>query len=262
MQERKNTTQKQNMIAETTRNMGHFVNRLIKKVGIEIKSYPDFDSKRRMQIIHHYKIDTLFDIGANSGQYSKNLREMGYNGKIISFEPLSLAFEKLQKVSSKDKSWIVNNNALGDKNIKSIINVAGNSYSSSILKMLPKHSKSAPESKYIREQEIDIKTLDSIFNSFCNSGNNVMIKIDTQGYEKKVLDGSQKSLKHIKIIQLEMSIVPLYENEILFLEMINYLKKKGFQLFSLENGFADPNTGQLLQVDGIFVSERKRILFK
>jgi hypothetical protein len=63
-----------------------------------------------------------------------------------------------------------------------------------------------------------------------------MIKIDTQGYEKNVIDGATESLNNIKIIQLEMSILPLYENEILFIEMINYLDKKGFQLFSLENG--------------------------
>ena len=82
-----------------------------------------------------------------------------------------------------------------------------------------------------------------------------MIKIDTQGYEKNVIDGATESLNNIKIIQLEMSILPLYENEILFIEMINYLDKKGFQLFSLENGFSDLTTGQLLQVDGIFVQK-------
>lgn len=80
-----------------------------------------------------------------------------------------------------------------------------------------------------------------------------MMKIDTQGFEKNIIDGANESLKHFKIIQLEMSIVPLYENEMLYIEMINYLDKRGFQLFSLENGFSDRTTGQLLQVDGIFV---------
>jgi hypothetical protein len=55
------------------------------------------------------------------------------------------------------------------------------------------------------------------------------------------------------VIQLEMSLVPLYENEMLFFEMTKYLNDKGFQLYSLENGFSNPDTGQLLQVDGIFI---------
>jgi len=241
-------------IAESARDLGRLLNKLLQKCGLEIKSYPDFDAKRRMKIINNYKINTIFDIGANRGQYSKNLREMGYNKKIISFEPLEDAFEKLEKVSSRDENWIVNNYALGDENTKSIINVSNNSYSSSILDMLPKHFDSAPESKYIKQQEINVKKLDSIFKSFCNTKNKVMIKIDTQGYEKKVLDGAKNSLKDIKVVQLEMSLVPLYQEEMLFLEMTHYLQEKGFQLFSLENGFADPLTGQLLQVDGIFVS--------
>ena len=84
-----------------------------------------------------------------------------------------------------------------------------------------------------------------------------MLKIDTQGYEKNVIDGATKSLGSIKVIQLEMSILPLYENEMLYVDMINYLDKKGFQLFSLENGFSDQHTGQLLQVDGIFVQKNR-----
>jgi len=243
-----------NIIIASTKNIGRLSNKLLKKIGLEIRSYPDFDTKRRMKIMRHYKINTLFDIGANHGQYSKNMREMGYTGEIISFEPLNSAFSELEKVSSRSKNWIVNNYALGNKNTKSTINVAGNSYSSSILEMLPNHLNSAPESEYIAQQEINIKTLDSIYKSFCTPKKNVMIKIDTQGYEKNVLEGATKSLKNIKIIQLEMSLLPLYESEVLFIEMIGYLEKKGFQLFSLENGFADPLTGRLLQVDGIFVS--------
>ncbi len=52
-----------------------------------------------------------------------------------------------------------------------------------------------------------------------------------------------------------MSMVPLYENGILFSEMLNFISNKDFKLFSLENGFFNPKTGQLLQVDGIFVKD-------
>jgi hypothetical protein len=50
-----------------------------------------------------------------------------------------------------------------------------------------------------------------------------------------------------------MSIIPLYASELIYTEMIAYLDNLGFSLISLENGFSDPDTGQLLQADGIFV---------
>ena len=126
--------------------------------------------------------------------------------------------------------------------------------------MLPEHLKSSPESEYVSKQNIKIKTLDSVFPNFYEEGDNIMLKIDTQGFEKNVILGGENVLSKIRIIQLEMSIVPLYENEILFIEMINFLDSKGFELFALENGFSDKKTGKLLQVDGIFINKNCKFL--
>lgn len=234
--------------------MKTLIQQLLRKVGVQIKRYPDLDYKRRMNIVRSQNINVLFDVGANVGQYAQNMRELGYANKIVSFEPLSSAFKSLKRKSERDGNWVVNHYALGDADIESSIHVAGNSYSSSILDICPVHVKSAPESKYIGEEKIEIKRLDTVFHSFCDSNErNVMLKIDTQGYEKNVIEGAVNSLEAIRIIQVEMSLVQLYENEMLFDEMITYLEAKGFALFSLENGFYNVETGQLLQADGIFV---------
>lgn len=201
------------------------------------------------------QVDTVLDVGANTGQYGKSLREAGYKGNMISFEPLNSAFAALKKNADNDSNWAVNNFALGNEDGKTVINIAGNSYSSSILNMLPLHADSAPESKYVGQQEIEIKKLDTIFSSIAKAGSGIMLKIDTQGYEKNVIDGAASSLSNIRMIQLEMALAPLYANELLFLDMIHYLDNRGFQLFSLETGFSSPETGQLLQADGIFVQK-------
>lgn len=234
--------------------MKKLINRMLRRSGYQLKKYPDAYLARRLKIINHFKIDTLFDIGANTGQYAIEVRNLGYSGKIISFEPLKDAFAELKETSLNDQNWIVNNYAIGKEDTVGFINVAGNSWSSSLLNMLPLHLKNAPESGYIATEEIEIKKLDSVFKSFSSTGDNVMVKIDTQGYERRVLEGASESLSSVRIIQLEMSLVPLYETEVLFMEMINYLDNKGFQLFSLEDvGISDTTTGQLLEVDGIFV---------
>ena len=235
--------------------MKELIQKMLRTLGIQLKKYPDNDLTRRIKILNYHNIDTLFDIGANVGQFAIEIRELGYSKRIISFEPLKSAFEDLKNASLKDKNWIINNYALGNEDINSVINVAGNSESSSIFNMLPVQLNSAPKSKYITQEKIEIKKLDSVFNSFCNKDDSVMIKVDTQGYEKNVIDGANASLIRIKVIQLEMALVQLYENEILFIDMINYLDNKGFQLFSLEPGFSDPTTGRLLEVDGIFVKK-------
>ena len=222
---------------------------------IKNKIFLKRDLKRRVTIINNQKIDILFDIGANTGQYATKLRNLGYKNRIISFEPLTTVFEILEKTAMKDGNWNVNNYALGDENGEGIINISGHTDNSSILDMTSDYLESAPVVKYVGHENIRIKKLDSIFNSYVQPENKVMIKIDTQGYEKNVIDGAIESLKKISIIQLEMSIVPLYKNEIPFMEMFNYIESKGFQLFSLENGSYNRKSGQLLQVDGIFVNK-------
>jgi FkbM family methyltransferase len=226
---------------------------VLKKIGYKLHLKNDL--KRRLKIINHCKIDVIFDIGANIGQYALKMRNLGYSKKLISFEPLKADFEILKRAASRDKYWIVNNYALGDDDTVGFINISGSSDNSSILNMLPKHSESKAGLSYIAKQEIEIKKLDTVFSSFVEKKDKVMIKIDTQGYEKNVIDGAIESLKRISIIQLEMSIVQLYEGEMLLPEMIKYIENKGYQLFSLENGHYNRQTGQLLQADGIFVNK-------
>lgn len=231
------------------------LNKYLSKIGAKIVRYPEYDLRRRKMLLDYFKINKVFDVGANSGQYAMKMRQLGFDGEIISFEPLSKAYETLKQNTRKYKNWKAINIALGDKDEETFINVAGNSYSSSLLEMLPDHINAAPESTYIGKEKIRVNKLDTIISDFYNETDRVYLKIDTQGYEKQVLAGSVESLRKIKGIQLEMSIVPLYKEEMLFSEMVMFLENNGFILHSLENGFSLPRTGQLLQVDGLFFSK-------
>jgi FkbM family methyltransferase len=206
----------------------------------------------RKKLLRTYAVDVVLDVGANTGQFGRQLRSIGYRGRVISFEPLSSAYRDLLKAATADGSWDAMNYALGDIECTAHINIAGNSYSSSILEMLPSHLESARDSQYLGKEEIEIKTLDSIFDSVCSPHNSVLLKIDTQGFEKKVLDGAKNSLRFIDTVQLEMSLVPLYQGDALFAELYQMLSARGYQLVAVEQGFADEVTGQLLQVDGTF----------
>ena len=208
---------------------------------------------RRKKLFESFSIDVVIDVGASTGEFAKEMRkDLGFSGKIISFEPLSSAFKLLKQSAAADSKWEAINCALGQTNSKMEINIAGNSDSSSLLKMLPSHIQAAPESNYIGKEIVEIKKLDSIIDKLCSKSNKVYLKIDTQGYENSVIQGAKESLENINTIQIEMSLTPLYEGELSFVNMHNLLTEKGYNIVSIESGFTDSKTGQLLQIDGIY----------
>ena len=207
---------------------------------------------RRMHLLESNRIGLVFDVGANAGQYAASLREGGYRGRIVSFEPLTSAFSRLEASAKADPLWEVVNIGMGDRDERATINIAGNSQSSSLLEMLPAHVKSAPTSAYVGSEEITVSRLDSVFSKYHRKGDRTFLKLDAQGYERKILDGASLSMKDILGIQLEMSVEPLYSNEMPYIEMLGYLAGMGFTLASIEPGFSDPVSGRMLQMDGIF----------
>jgi FkbM family methyltransferase len=208
---------------------------------------------RRRRLLEFHRIDTVLDVGANTGQFGRQLRrDLRYRGNIVSFEPLSAAFAGLQRRAAGDSRWQVLNCALGDAPATRTIHVAGNSESSSLLDMLPRHVQAAPHTAYVAEESIRVETLDDLFERVCGDARNVYLKIDTQGYEQQVLRGAERSLRRIGTIQLELSLVPLYRGQALFPELYAALAERGYTMVALENAFGDGQTGQLLQVDAIF----------
>ena len=208
---------------------------------------------RRRMLLQAYSIDCVLDVGANSGQYGHELRRhLGFGGRIVSFEPLSAAFAQLQRRAAADPGWDVHNLALGDAEGSQQIHIAGNLESSSLLPMLPLHAEAAPHSAYQGMETIRVQTLDALFERVRGTARSMYLKIDTQGYEGRVLRGAAESLAHIDTVQVEMSLAPLYDGQPSFGALYAQMEALGYTLVAVENNFGDPRTGQLLQIDGIF----------
>lgn len=230
------------------------VRNLIRQFGLDLHRYnPLADpGRRRNLLLATYRIELVLDVGANVGQFAVELRRNGYGGRIVSFEPLSSAFRQLAVRARTDPTWTVHNYALSDSNSVATLNVAGNSMSSSLLGMLTTHARSAPESAYVATENVSTYRLDGILQGHASPGTGVYLKIDTQGSEGKVLQGAGDALEGIDTLELELSLVPLYEGGPLAQEMMALLAAKGYELVGLEPGFSDAQTGRLLQADGIF----------
>jgi len=232
------------------------IKKLSRSLGIDLKRYnvQTSEAAKMQRLFAYHNIDLVFDVGANIGQYAKLLRELGYSGRIVSFEPLSSAYYQLKAVSEKDPLWeIAPQAAIGNQEGEIIINIAGNSYSSSALPMLDAHLESAPESAYCGSETVKLSRLDTLAKNYIKSETkSIFLKIDVQGLEKQVLEGATAILPLVKGITLELSLVPLYEGQVLFKEMIDIVEKLGYELYGIEPGFTAEKTGRMLQMDGIF----------
>ena len=225
------------------------------RLGIEINRYNAVESAeaRLFELFKTHRIDTIIDVGANDGGYGKLLRRGGFDGAIVSFEPLEEEHARLVSIAQGDRNWfIAPRMALGSADGEVEIHVAGNSASSSILPMHRTHEDAAPESRYVGVQRVPLRRLDGVSHAAIDSSSQLLLKIDTQGYEMPVLEGAQALLSRASGIQLELSLTPLYDGQVLFVEMIQWLRARGFELWNVIPGFVDPTTARMLQFDGVF----------
>jgi FkbM family methyltransferase len=235
-------------------NLLRTIQSLTRRLGWDLVPYnpEQHPQRRRLQLLKHHEIDMVLDVGANVGQFALELRRSGYRGHIVSFEPLATAFAELHEAARGDASWRVVRLALGAEKGSCAINRAVNVESSSFLAMLPRHLEAAPNSRYRDTEIVEIDTLDAVFDNHCSGAKRIFLKIDTQGFESQVLEGAAQSLAKIDLVQLELSLVPLYEGQALIDELRNRLEALGYSLVGLDSSFADARTGQVLQVDGVF----------
>ena len=237
--------------------MKNLIRKLLKRMGILVCRYRVENSFEFTIIewLNKNNIQGLLDVGANSGQFAATMREQGYNGMICSFEPQSSAFKSMEKNGTADNKWQKQNCAVGETNGRISINISENSWSSSILEISKRHTDAAPDSRYNAKEDVEIRRLDSFDFPSNVFGDKLYLKIDTQGFEEQVLNGVGNLMPRIAAVQLELSTVTLYKGAKLHREMIDHMYSLGFELFSLERGYCEPGSGQLLQFEVFFVKK-------
>lgn len=228
--------------------------RVLRKYGYDLSRYRagTHPEVRRNLLMRTYGIDLVLDIGANCGDYGRELREGGYGGSIVSFEPLAAVFRELEAEAAKDPGWTAKCCALGAERSRQTIHVAGNSASSSLLEMLPAHLEAAPYAGYVGEETVQVETLDELFDGIAGRSRSVWMKIDTQGYERQVLDGARQSLARIDTVQMELSLTALYEGSAGYLDLVHFMTERQYEVVAIDPGFSDPKSGRLLQADFTF----------
>jgi FkbM family methyltransferase len=239
--------------------LSHRARESVHRTGFDVSRYrPELDGKRNfMNQLKTHQVDVILDVGANSGQYAIGLRAANFKGRIVSFEPLSRPFFRLERNASQDPLWDCRQCALGDSDGTISINVAGNAgESSSVLPMLKSHQEAFPPANYVGTEEVPIHRLDSVASEILQPTDVAFLKVDVQGFEKQVLAGSKSTVSDRCVgMQLELSFLPLYEGGMLVREALDLVYSLGFSLTGLVPCFTDMRNGRMLQADGIFFRE-------
>jgi FkbM family methyltransferase len=225
----------------------------LRKAGVEVvarkpRNYPRL---RRPLLIDEEAIDLVLDIGANIGQWASEIRTAGYRGRIVSFEPGSNAFAQLERAAADDPLWEVRRLAIGASTRTETLHVTLNSVSSSLYAMGERQLAADPRSSVAGDEMVDVMRLDDV-PDLVQSAERILLKADVEGGELAVLEGAAAILEQTRLLELELSAVPLHEGQPLLGEVVHWCERSGFVLTGIEVSFRERRTGDLLSANGFF----------
>jgi FkbM family methyltransferase len=183
----------------------------------------------------------IFEIGAFDGIDIEIIKELwGDNVDIHAFEPSPDNFLALKNLYGESKNVTCNELALTNFDGTTDFYLSHdprvndqkdrNLWYKTASSLRP-HSNRHKETQnfYVEEEKITVSCMK--IDTYCEKRGirpDIMF-LDTQGSEYEILEGAKKTLKYVKGLILEYSIVPLYEGQYLLPEIVNFLTKEGFE---------------------------------
>lgn len=235
---------------------------MARKIGYDVKRFPlpEHDQTNSFYVqkflFKDVNVPVIFDVGAANGETVVRYESVFPQSEIYSFEPFKEFFENLRNNHKNVRAY---NTALGNKNGKISFHVNANLGANSIL---PTDKRAASnwgdgvlETKEVIE--VPVMTLDKFVKD--NSIDHIdILKIDTQGTEYEVIEGATETLKKTKLIFTEIIVIPTYEGQKEFDEILKILRLNGFYLHNFYDCWLGKGKtrGRIRQLDAIFLNEK------
>jgi FkbM family methyltransferase len=198
---------------------------------------------------------TIIDVGANVGQFAVAACKTFKGATVISIEPDSRIGEKLRRNLRKEARANVLVTAVGDRVGEVDFNVNRDSQVSSVLALGPDRARAFPSATVVSTIAVPITTLDALF---CDKKleEPILLKIDVQGYEDRVVAGAGKFLGRVHWVLMEVSFGRLYEGERNFESIHSLMKDAGFEFVGPMNFHSSPDSAAIIEMDALF---RRRV---
>jgi FkbM family methyltransferase len=209
---------------------------------------------KRNEVLRRLGPKVVLDVGANTGQWAGEVLGDGFRGKVISFEPCPGAYAELARKAQGVRHTCLAI-GLGAEDGRAEFFVTKGTVNSSFLKPVERTMELNRSSGVAEKREVEIRRLDGVIKELGLAEERLYLKIDTQGYEREVLHGASETLMQADAVEVELSLVELYEGQGLLPDVWEMLTGAGFRPAWVERGFRDPADIWMMQVDGLFVRE-------
>jgi FkbM family methyltransferase len=198
-------------------------------------------------------VDCVLDVGAFHGTYGRMLRDLGYRGRMVSFEPASENFKVLAHEAAGDHRWDVQQVAMGSSPATLDLLLTGSPGCNSLLPANDFARRELPRMFELRGREqVEVITIDSVYDDLVRGTNAVFVKIDTQGFDLEVLRGAARSLERIAALQIELALQTTYEQQPAYLDVLSELKRNGFHPAQLFPTYSD-SAGHIAECDCVLI---------
>ena len=231
--------------------------RILRRFGFELRRFdPDaYLGVFATTVIAEFGLNCVVDVGANVGQFGTMLRNDGYEGEILSFEPVQEAFDQLVQATAADGRWRAVRAALGAADGELSINILGNTQMSSLLRPADAAAdRWNVEMDVLRLETVPVRRLDEVLADLAPVVDTLKmyLKIDVQGTDLDVIKGADGILENVAAIQTELSFKPLYDGQITQDETLRYLGELGYELAGLFPVAHDHNYA-IVEADAVLV---------
>ena len=193
-----------------------------------------FHHKRISKYLSELDIEKIIDIGAHKGEFLENMLKIEKINSFYVFEPQKNIFNELNEKFSKNKKITLFNFAMDKEIANKILKINKLSMTSSLaeineksLYLKIKNFLTFSKSNFEDEYEIQTNTVDKIFENI--SLQKSLLKIDVEGFEMNVIEGSIIKLKEIPFVLLENQFGNHYKNNN-FKNIIELLSKQNFEI--------------------------------
>jgi FkbM family methyltransferase len=194
---------------------------------------------------------TVIDVGANRGQFAVAATRMFAGSKVFAIEPDKDTAAQLRRNVDAATASRIAVTAVGDTVGTAVLHVNTDSQVSSLLELGEDRVASFPLSQVKEHRRVPITTLDELFGGV-QLEEPILLKIDVQGSEDKVIAGGEGLLRMVKWILVEVSFADLYCGEKGFAEMLGILSDRGFRFLRPMNFHTSPRSGAIIEMDALF----------
>lgn len=227
------------------------IRKIVNRFGFDVVRYPrpNTVNKYLSNLFDKFSVDCVFDVGANEGQYAYFLRDLGYSGTIVSFEPVGTCIRTLEAGSQADPDWHVVPGALGNTTGVLMLNVSEGTDLTSALSASAYGRATFPKIA-ATQVEVSVQRLDALYDGLQKKYGfrQPFLKMDTQGYDLLVLEGASGCVANLVGLQSEVSLKALYDKMPSAGESLDAIREAGFDPVSITPVGWDAR-GVLIEVD-------------